>query len=198
MNQESNNQPLTETGKPSNNYWLGAVLLILLAIISVFFIRISQNKKQPSSIIAEIDAGRANLVLPPDSAQEQETVSSENKKKEKEVTVKNKENKKNTATSSESDNYTYKVKSGDTLFKIASRFHTSAATIKTDNNMETDEVQLDQSLKIRIRAIHKVSSGEGLLAIVEKYQVKKDLIAKANNLKGDQIGLDQELVIPLP
>lgn len=190
-------QPTPETPKSGTNYWLLAVLVGLLAIIGIFFYRISQSKKEPSSILTEIQASHPvpAVVLPSDSANQEQTADKPAKKQEDKP---KKEPSKNTGSASGSQTYSYKVKSGDTLFKIATRFNQSAADIKAENGMSSDEVQLDQELKIKIRAIHTVESGDGLLAIAQKYGVKADLIKKTNNLKGDQIGLDQELIIPLP
>ncbi|SFC61605.1 LysM repeat-containing protein [Flexibacter flexilis DSM 6793] len=192
-------QPTPETPKSGTNYWLLAVLVGLLVIIGLFFFRISQSKKEPSSILTEIQASHPvpAVVLPSDSANQEQTQATDKPTKKQEEKPK-KEPSKNTGSASGSQTYGYKVKSGDTLFKIATRFNQSAADIKAENGMSSDEVQLDQELKIKIRAIHTVESGDGLLAIAQKYGVKADLIKKTNNLKGDQIGLGQELIIPLP
>lgn len=191
-------QPTPETPKSGTNYWLLAVLVGLLVIIGIFFYTISQSKKEPSSILSEIQASHPvpAVVLPPDSTQTQPQEARQSSKKQEDKSKK--EPSKNTGSANGSQTYSYKVKAGDTLFKIATRFNRSATDIKADNGMASDEVQLDQELKIKIRAIHIVESGDGLLAIAQKYGVKADLIKKTNNLRGDQIGLDQELIIPLP
>jgi LysM repeat protein len=178
MTQDQNLE--TQQPNPSTNYWLLAVLFVLLGIIGAFFFHISQNKKQPSSILEEINNSRAQALAAADTLSDSNTVAApaeenatkkDDKKKEKK-TDKSKENKNDDAAASASEDYSYKVKSGDTLFKIAARFNQSPSKIKELNNMSGDDVKLDQTLTIPIRATHTVVSGDGLLAIALKYNVK--------------------------
>jgi LysM repeat protein len=44
---------------------------------------------------------------------------------------------------------TYRVKKGDTLSKISKIYHVSVSTIKKNNNLRSDIIQIGQVLKIR-------------------------------------------------
>jgi len=48
---------------------------------------------------------------------------------------------------------TYTVKSGDTLIKIATRFGTTTKAIKTLNNLTTDQIKVNQKLKIPAKPV---------------------------------------------
>lgn len=94
--------------------------------------------------------------------------------------------------------YTYTIKAGETLFRVASRFRNPASQIKTANSLSSDNVQVGQALKLKIQGIHKVASGEGLAAIARSYGVTVTDLKKANALTSDQLSEGQELVVPLP
>jgi LysM repeat protein len=48
----------------------------------------------------------------------------------------------------ESDAHTYVVRSGDTLNKIAKRHGTTARALRTENNLQTDQIRAGQKLKL--------------------------------------------------
>ena len=112
----------------------------------------------------------------------------------------------------------YKVKSGDTLGKIASRNGTTVNQIKTWNNLRSNTIVIGQNLKVGrsrtggtvggnsgrsssgggsgIKATHVVKSGETLFSISRKYGTTPDKIKKANGLRSDRIVVGQKLKIP--
>ena len=110
----------------------------------------------------------------------------------------------------------YKVKSGDTLGKIASRNGTTVNQIKTWNNLRSNTIVVGKTLKVgrsrtggsvssggshsgsssSIRATHTVKSGETLFSIAKKYGTTTDKIKKANGLRNDVIRVGQKLKIP--
>ncbi len=93
--------------------------------------------------------------------------------------------------------YSYTVKAGETLFRLASRFRNPATQIKQNSALPDENVAVGQALKIKIQGIHKVGAGEGLNAIARTYNISVADLRKANDLAGDQIKLGQELIVPV-
>ena len=113
----------------------------------------------------------------------------------------------------------YKVKSGDTLGKIASRYGTTVNQIKAWNGLRSNTIVVGKTLKVGrtrtgggssysgggsgsssgssgIKATHTVRSGETLSSIARKYGSTPDKIKKANGLRSDVIRVGQKLKIP--
>jgi membrane-bound lytic murein transglycosylase D len=118
----------------------------------------------------------------------------------------------------------YKVKSGDYLGKIASRYGVTINQIKSWNNLKSNSIQIGQTLYIYKNGgptisqgstggsssstssgstskpktvIYTVKSGDSLFKIANKYKgVSVDDIKKANGLKSDAIRAGQKLTIP--
>ncbi|SES78511.1 LysM repeat-containing protein [Oceanobacillus limi] len=108
----------------------------------------------------------------------------------------------------------YNVKTGDTLWGIASQFDTTVDAIKRMNNLTTDTLSLGQTLLIpgttnqiseslnQNESVkndsHTVKSGETLWGIAKSYGVTVDAIKAANNLSSDTLRLGQVITIPSP
>ena len=110
----------------------------------------------------------------------------------------------------------YKVKNGDTLGKIASRYGTTVNQIKTWNGMRSNTIQVGKTLKVgrtktgggssysgggssgstTIKATHTVKAGETLYSISKRYGTTVDKIKKANGLSSDVVRSGQKLKIP--
>ena len=69
------------------------------------------------------------------------------------------------------ENYT--VKSGDTLASIGKKFGISIDTIKWANDLKSDTIKPEQTLKIApvTGVVHTVVSGETIYSIAKKYQI---------------------------
>jgi murein DD-endopeptidase MepM/ murein hydrolase activator NlpD len=69
------------------------------------------------------------------------------------------------------ENYT--VKSGDTLASIGKKFGISVDTIKWANDLKTDTIKPEQTLKIPpiTGVVHTVVSGETIYSIAKKYKI---------------------------
>ena len=87
----------------------------------------------------------------------------------------------------------YKVKSGDSLSKIASRYKTSVTGLKRANGLNTDVLQLGQTLTIRHNAAlptpenlrklsYKVRRGDSLYLIAEKFDLRIRDITRWNKI----------------
>lgn len=72
----------------------------------------------------------------------------------------------------------YAVKSGDTLASIGKKFGVSVDTIKWANNLKSDTIKPDQTLKIPpvTGVVHTVVSGESIYSIAKKYKTSAQSI----------------------
>ena len=108
------------------------------------------------------------------------------------------------------DYLVYTVKSGDSLWKIASKFNTTVETLRKVNNLTTDLLILNQQLLIPKGEdidinidkndegiIYTVKAGDSLYKIANIYGVSVDAIKSANNLTNDFLSIGQELLIPV-
>jgi LysM repeat protein len=101
--------------------------------------------------------------------------------------------------SSEGDQviYGYKIRKGDTMYKLAARFGNKPSDIMSLNGLTDMSVQADKTIKVKVKALHAVSPGEGLNAIAEKYGVPAKSIRIANDLNDENIPKGSKLLIPL-
>ena len=124
------------------------------------------------------------------------------------------------SSSTQQQRIAYKVKSGDYLGKIASKYGVTINQIKSWNNLKSNSIQIGQTLYIYKNGgptisqgstggssssnsskpktvIYTVKSGDSLSKIASKYKgVSVDDIKKANGLKSDAIRAGQKLTIP--
>lgn len=100
---------------------------------------------------------------------------------------------------------TYTVKRGDTLSQIAERFHVSMGLLKATNNLDSNVIQVGQTLKLPVTGTtpapatfveHTISRGETLSQIATNYAVPMERLRQVNALKGDTIRVGQVLKIP--
>ena len=120
----------------------------------------------------------------------------------------------------------YKVRSGDYLGRIASRYGVTVNQLKSWNNLKSNNIRVGQTLyiyrnggpavssssssssssstssegvKASRTVIYTVKSGDSLYKISKLYPgVSADNIKKANGLKSDAIRAGQKLTIPIP
>lgn len=98
----------------------------------------------------------------------------------------------------------YKVKSGDSLWKIANEYNTTAETLKQINNLKTNVLTINQQLFIPKNTttdnkngnIYTVKKGDTLSTIADKYNISVQDLKKANNLSTDFLSIGQVLTIP--
>lgn len=93
--------------------------------------------------------------------------------------------------------YSYKVKRGDTMYKIAAKFGNKPADVLALNGLTDMNLQADKDIKVRVKAIHPVANGEGLNAIAVKYSVPAKSIKIANGLTSEVLPDGIQLIIPL-
>ncbi|MGG3694095.1 LysM peptidoglycan-binding domain-containing protein [Heyndrickxia ginsengihumi] len=97
---------------------------------------------------------------------------------------------------SNSSSIYYQVSSGDTLSKIANKYHTSSNNIKQANHLKSDVIKVNQLLIIP-KAFHKVQTGDYLTVLAKKYGTTAAAIKEANGLKSDVTYIGQTLIIPI-
>ncbi len=94
---------------------------------------------------------------------------------------------------------THKVRSGEYLGKIASKYNVSASSIRSLNRLKSDTLFVGQNLKVDTSISlkkHKVRRGEFLSKIAIKYGVSVSSLIKANKLRSNELAIGQILIIP--
>jgi len=102
---------------------------------------------------------------------------------------------------------TYKVQKGDSLSKIAQKYHTSVKEIKTANGLKSDFISVNQMLKITVASkmtqasqptTYTVVKGDALIKIANRYHVTLAELKKWNNLNNTLIHVGQNLKVSAP
>ena len=109
---------------------------------------------------------------------------------------------------------THKVKKGETLGQIATKYGVTVDDLRKWNNIKGNNIAAGQNLKVysdkkvdrktdktdktskKKQKTHKVKRGETLGEIAEKYGVGLSKLKKANGIKGNNIQIGQSLKIP--
>ena len=104
-----------------------------------------------------------------------------------------------------SETQTYIVKSGDTLYSIASKYGISVNTLKNYNNLTTNVLSIGQKLNIPATSEqpssnyldYVVKKGDSLYSIANKYNTSVSDIMKINNLNTSLLNIGMVLKIPV-
>lgn len=96
----------------------------------------------------------------------------------------------------------YTVQSGDTLWSIARRYHTTVDAIKHVNHLKSDLLSIAQILQIpsdhsKSSSMYVVVEGDSLWSIAKKYGTTVSEIKHLNHLKNDTLSIGQTLQIPI-
>jgi membrane-bound lytic murein transglycosylase D len=99
----------------------------------------------------------------------------------------------------------YIVKKGDSLYKIAKKFHTSYKDIKRYNKLSSNNLRIGKKLLIPLlkknrrykrRSVYIVKSGDTLSSISNRYNVSIKRLMSYNSLKSSFLKPGKKLVIP--
>lgn len=93
----------------------------------------------------------------------------------------------------------YMVKNGDTLWSIAQKYNTTVETLKTTNNLTSNDIFPGQMLKIPqddVSIMYVVKAGDTLWNIANTYGVTVDTLKNYNNISSDMLMVGQMLMIP--
>ena len=95
--------------------------------------------------------------------------------------------------------YSYTVKKGDHLTKIANFFNTKPRSLKKMNSLSKGTIYPGQKLKVPAhkQRFHVVRSGEALIRIARKYNKQLAEIKDLNNLRKGTIYPGQKLIVEL-
>lgn len=94
---------------------------------------------------------------------------------------------------------TYTVQKGDSLWLIANKYDTTVEKIKSTNNLTSNLLQIGQVLIIPSTSefiTYTVQKGDSLWAIANKYNTTVNNIKKLNNLSSNLLSIGQKLIIP--
>ncbi|MGN7175513.1 hypothetical protein BK139_04645 [Paenibacillus sp. FSL R5-0490] len=98
----------------------------------------------------------------------------------------------------------YKVKQGDTLYKISRVHDMTVKELKAVNNLKADTIQPGQKLEVRIErhiedsiktAVYTVVPGDTLWGIAKRYRMSVNELKTLNKLKRDMVLINQKLTI---
>lgn len=97
----------------------------------------------------------------------------------------------------------YVVRSGDTLWLLAQRYHTTVDAIKKLNGLTNDTLQIGQVLQIPTPELagesyfeYVVRPGDTLWLLAQRYQTTVNAIQTLNGLSGSALNIGQILKIP--
>ena len=99
----------------------------------------------------------------------------------------------------DTDEITYIVKSGDSLWSIAKKYNISVNDLKQANNLTGNGLSINQKLIIPKSGDYEtyiVKSGDSLWAIANANNTTVDEIKKVNNLTSNNLSIGQVLLIP--
>lgn len=97
------------------------------------------------------------------------------------------------------ENKYYVVKSGDSLYQIASRFGTTVDELKRINNLTSNLLSIGQRLIISTQneyQTYTVKKGDTLYSIARNFNTTVTAIQNLNNLISSSLSVGQKLLIP--
>lgn len=104
---------------------------------------------------------------------------------------------------STSDQTTYTVQKGDSLYAIAGKYNTTVDKIKSLNNLSSNLLSIGQVLKIPTNntptndnVVYTVKKGDSLYSIAREFGTTVSAISELNNLSTNVLSIGQKLLLP--
>lgn len=110
----------------------------------------------------------------------------------------------NSTTSKETntENSTYTVKSGDTLYSIANKYNTTVDELKSLNNLTSNILSIGMLLKLptnesnsSTQTTYTVQKGDTLYSIAKKFNLSVDNLKDMNNKTDNMISIGEVLIV---
>ena len=99
----------------------------------------------------------------------------------------------------ETNEITYTVQRGDSLYSISRQFNTTVHAIKELNNLSSNLLSVGQVLRIpsneTLETTYVVQRGDSLYSIAKKYDTTVDKLKELNNLTSNLLSIGQILII---
>lgn len=102
-----------------------------------------------------------------------------------------------------SEQNTYTVQKGDSLWSIAKKYNTTVEELKAANNLSSNLLSVGQVLKMPTTVeipenyiVYTVSKGDTLYGIANKYNTTVNDLIEYNNLSSTNLSIGQKLLIP--
>lgn len=101
-------------------------------------------------------------------------------------------------TATTTDQTSYTVKKGDSLYAIAKKYNTTVDELKQLNNLTSNNLSIGQILKLptQTRNTYTVKSGDTLYSIATKNNTTVDILKQLNNLTNNNLSIGQILLLP--
>lgn len=90
---------------------------------------------------------------------------------------------------------TYTVKSGDSLWEIATTYKTTVANLQAWNGLKTSTIHVGDKLIVSKSTVHVVKSGDTLWEVSQKYNISVSSLKTKNGLKTDVIHVGDRLTV---
>ena len=106
----------------------------------------------------------------------------------------------------DTDEDTYTVSKGDSLWSISKKFNITVEELKAANNLSSNLLNIGQKLVIPTKeeepipgeyTVYIVKSGDNLYSIANKYDITVNDLIEYNNLSGTTLSIGQQLFIPV-
>jgi serine/threonine protein phosphatase PrpC/LysM repeat protein len=201
--------PAASAKNPRKIDWALVILLVLFGVVLVLFLRgwdylggnpAAQDQVNPELLPPDqpepvVESPQADSIQP--SATEPVNPQQPTPQKTSPQVEDSKKKQKQPPVSQQDTLISYTVGAGENLNRIAERFNLKPATVKKLNKIEDDNLQANQKIKLKVRAVHSVKSGDVLSVISSRYRVSRELIRQANNMPTNKTTRGEKLIIPL-